>query len=543
MTDFNLADCLETVAKIRQEQDALIQGNRVVSWKDFNQNAEKISSWLQSVKSAKQIKVAMYTYNEIAYIEASFACLKASMVPVNINYRYKAQELLYLFDNSDAEIVLVHSDFIPSLSKILPHLKKIKGVIVIGDAEIDSNFSHINVINYRTLIMRKAPEKITDKEARSGDDEIIIYTGGTTGLPKGVMWRQRDLYRTLAGGTVAAPPENYKLYTEFVSNTPKILRVLILPPLMHGTAFFSSLVALLAGGTVILASNTKGFDAQEVLEIVEHRRPNVISIVGDAFGHPLLSELERKTYDISSIEFIASAGAIWSKRVKAGLLKHNNSMLLSDGLGSSEAHNIGVAVTTIDNINELKPRFSFNPNTLLLDHQMNPIDIKPGVKGMIAVTGSRPAGYYKDERKSEQTFLHVNGLECTPSGDWVQVNEDGKTFSLLGRGSVCINTGGEKVFPDEVEVVIKQFDGIVDAVVIGIPNETWGEAVTAVVSTDREALDREALIGFVKSKLADYKAPKNLVVVPRVFRGPNGKADYKLTREIALASLNRCQIS
>jgi acyl-CoA synthetase (AMP-forming)/AMP-acid ligase II len=482
--------------------------------------------------------MAMYTYNDIAYLEASYACIKTSVIPVNINYRYKEQELLYLFDNSDAQIVLIHSDFVPSLNKILPQLDKIKGVIIIGDAEIDSKFSHITVINYRDLLARKSSAIAAKDQARSGDDKIIIYTGGTTGLPKGVMWRQRDLYRTLAGGTDSAPPETYPLYHEFVSNTPKILKVLILPPLMHGTAFFSSLVVLLAGGSVILASNTRVFDAREVLEIVEDRRPNAMSIVGDAFGQPLLKELERKNYDISSIEFIASAGAIWSHRVKSGLLMHNKSMLLSDGLGSSEAHNIGSSITTMDNIDELTPRFSFNHNTLLLDDQMKPIEIKPGVKGMIAVSGSRPAGYYKDERKSKETFLRINGLECTPSGDWVQVNEDGITFSLLGRGSACINTGGEKVFPEEVEMVIKQFGGIVDAVVVGIPDDKWGEVVTAVISTDGEELGREALVCFVRSKLANYKAPKNIVIVPRVFRGPNGKADYKLTKEIALTELN-----
>ena len=538
MTEFNLADCLEIVADVRGENPAVIQGDRVLSWKEFDQNAAKIGDWLQSVTSTAQAKVAMYTYNNIAYLEASYACLKASMVPVNINYRYKEQELLYLFNNSDSEVVLIHSDFIPALENILPKLDHIKGVIIIGDDEIDPKFNHTSTITYSVLLAQKAPEDIDRSEHRSGHDMIFIYTGGTTGMPKGVMWRQSDLYRTLAGGTVAPPPESHSLFREFVANPPKLLNALILPPLMHGTAFFSSLVALLAGGTVILARETKSFDPEQVWQIVEHRQPNVMNIVGDTLGRPLLKELERKAYDISSIEFIASAGALWSNKVKAGMLKHNKSMSLFDGLGSSEAHNIGTAVTTIDNIGEATPRFAFNPNTLLLDEKMKPLEIKPGVKGMIAVTGARPAGYYKDESKSKKTFLRVNGLDCTPSGDWAQVNEDGVTFTLLGRGSICINTGGEKVFPEEVEGVLKQFDGIEDAVVVGIADERWGEVVTAVISTDQPDLNPDELISFVKSKLANYKAPKNIVVVEKVFRGLNGKADYKETKKIAMDKLN-----
>lgn len=542
MTDWNLADCLDTIAAMRGERPAIIQGDNTVSWRAFEGNADRIAGWLGQCGVPVGGQVALYSYNHIAYLEASYACLKASMVPVNINYRYKQDELLYLFNNSDAQAVVVHIDFYSQFLSILPELPKIRCVMVVEgeETELGQNGS-VTFEHYRNVTDGPRSEA---PPARSGEDMIFIYTGGTTGMPKGVMWRQRDLYQTLAGGTVVPPPPTPEEFREFIAEEGALLKVLVLPPLMHGTAFFSSLVALLAGGTVILAASYVNFDAAEVWNTVERHKPNAMSIVGDTFARPLLDELNSKNYDISSLEFIASAGTLWSNKVKAGLLTHHSQLKLFDGLGSSEAHNIGTSITTVENINDPIPRFSFGSNTLLVDEAMEPIEIVPGAKGMIAVGGARPVGYYKDSKKSEQTFLVIDGRHCTLSGDWAEVNGDGESFTLLGRGSVCINTGGEKVFPEEVESTLKQFDGIVDAVVVGVPDERWGEVIVGVVSSEQsDPVDPDALIDFVKGKLANYKSPKHIVEVQKIFRSPAGKADYGATRELAISSLGLVQDS
>lgn len=532
MTDWNLAECLDTVAELRGERAALIQGDRTISWKSFDLHAQRIATWLHESGVEARHQVGLYAYNDVAYLETSYACLKASFFPVNINYRYKESELLYLFDNSDAQAALVHVDFLELFIAILPSLPKIKAVLLFGEGVniVASDWpDNVTVSSYEKIIetaMAPPPNR------RSGDDLVFIYTGGTTGMPKGVMWHQRDLYENLAGGTVIPPPPGREEYIQFILDEPYGLKVLILPPLMHGTAFFASIVALLAGGTVVLTENYTKFDTVEVLTTVERTRPNVLSIVGDTFGRPLLEELRRNSYDISSLELISSAGTLWSSKVKAGLLEFNDKLRLSDGLGSSEALNVGSSLTTIDNVGSPKPRFEFGTHTLIVDDEMNPLEIKPGTKGMIAVGGARPAGYYKDATKSDETFLKIDGRNCTLSGDWAEVNEDGKTFTLLGRGSVCINTGGEKVFPEEVEGAIKLYEGIVDAVVVGIPDDSWGEAVVGAISvTENADVDPDAIIAFVKTQLANYKAPKHIVKLPVIYRSPAGKADYAATKK------------
>jgi len=535
MTNWNLADCLDTVASICADRTAIIQGERHVSWKDFSQNANSISAWFLSSGVTAGGKVSLYTYNHIAYIEASYACMKAGIVPININYRYKDQELLYLFENSDSEAVVIHIDFLKTLERLLPQLPNIKAILVVG-AEKDKKLNRSSfVVTARYDDITAMAQPLLHHE-RSGDDLLFIYTGG---MPKGVMWKHNDLYQTLAGGTLIPPPETQAEFEAFVRNPSKRLNALILPPLMHGTAFFSSLLVLLAGGTVLLTENTKKFDPAEVWTIVDKLKPNVMNIVGDTFARPLLQELKRKSYEIGSLDFIASSGALWSNQVKAELLEFHPDLKMYDGLGSSEAHNIGMSLTTSENVNNPVPRFTFGVNTLLVDEKMNTIAIEAGAKGMIAVGGAHPVGYYKDKLKSKVTFLEINGKKCSLPGDWAQVNKDGETFTLLGRGSLCINTGGEKVYPEEVETVIKRFNNIIDAVVVGVPDPRWGEAIAVVVSSSEGRIDGMALVNFVKSELASYKAPKHIIQVDEVYRAPSGKADYKQAKDIAVERIGK----
>jgi acyl-CoA synthetase (AMP-forming)/AMP-acid ligase II len=537
MTNWNLANCLDTIAGIRKTRPAIIQGNRSLNWLDFERNAQTIAAWLSNQGLNPGSKVAIYCYNHIAYLESSYACFKASFIPVNINYRYKEQELLYLFNNSDSEAIVIHAKFLPMLTSILHRLQKVRAILVVdGDGDNFEPGLNATTDSYEALL--KNPGR-HENPSRTGDDIVFMYTGGTTGMPKGVMWRQRDLYQTLSGGTSGTTPRDQEAFRNFIIEEPKQLRALILPPLMHGTAFFSSLVALLAGGTILLTENLETFDPAEVWTIVSGQRPNILLIVGDAFARPLVKELEKNDYDITSLESINSSGALWSKKTKELLLKHSSKLTLYDGLGSSEAHNIGTAITTVENVDEPLPTFVFGENTLFVNEELEPLTPAPGTKGMLAVAGAKPVGYYRDDEKSTQLFTEINGRQCTLTGDWAIVNADGKTFTLLGRGSVCINTGGEKVFPEEVEATIKQFEDVADAIVVGIPDDRWGEIVAAVVSTESHSpVNPDNLRSFVKSKLASYKAPKHIIPVPIIARSPSGKADYGVAREIALEYLN-----
>ena len=536
MSAFNLADCLDVVADLRGPEDALIQGDRRLSWTELRSRCDNIAAWMKERGASHQAKVAVYTYNHPAYMEGCYAAMKAGLVPVNVNYRYREEELRYLLDNADAEIVIVHEDFIPLLSNVAGDLPKLKGVLFVADHDgsIDTN-GLPSAENIETVA--NTPRTLPEIE-RTTEDFLFLYTGGTTGMPKGVMWRQGDLYLRLAGAGLAPPPETMEAFREYVVNQPVRLRTLIGPPLMHGTGWFTAIIAWLAGGAVILLRNTRHFDAGELLETVERHKATTVTLVGDSFGKPLLREIENsgRQYDLSSLMIMTSSGVMWSEPVKQGLLKVCPQAMLVDAFSSSEAVGMGMSVTTAGGTVQTG-KFQLSDKTRLFDETLRPIETKPGSKGLVGVGGPQPVGYYKDPEKSARTFIEVDGGRYSVPGDWAQVNDDGKTLTLLGRGSVCINTGGEKVFPEEVEEVIKRFPGVCDVVVVGVPNERFGEAITAVVSSLGPALDTEAIKRFVKEHLAGYKAPKHVVIVDEVYRSPSGKADFKKTKEVAIAAL------
>jgi fatty-acyl-CoA synthase len=356
-------------------------------------------------------------------------------------------------------------------------------------------------------------------------------------MPKGVMWRQGDLFSRFGGGGLAPAPADLDGYREFLNGQPAA-RLLVGPPLMHGTGWFTSMISWLGGGAVVLLPNPKKFDPAELLECAQKHEVTGITIVGDPFAKPIVRELEANAgkYDISSVVIVMSSGVMWSEEAKRGLLAANENMLLMDAFSSSEAIGMGTSLTTKGgSVNTGK--FAITPTTRLFDAELRILESKPGTRGMVGVGGPQPVGYYKDPEKSAKTFVEAEGQRFAVPGDWAVIEEDGVSLTLLGRGSVCINTGGEKVFPEEVEEVIKRFAGIRDAVVVGVPDEKWGEAITAVVSSQTEELDEAALKEHVKSHLASYKCPKFIVPVAEVYRSPSGKADFKRTRQTALEAL------
>jgi len=517
---WNLADCLDRVAAIRGDAEALVQGARVISWRDVERRASNLAAWMIEHGATRQGKVAIYTF-------------KAALVPANVNYRYREEELRYLLDNADAEFVVVHQDFVDLLSKVIGALPGIKGVLVVSErpGAVLPSFAQ----DYEQVAESARPARAV---ARSGDDMMFLYTGGTTGMPKGVMWRQDDLYHRFAGGGLGPAPADMAAFVAFVESTPMRLRTLIGPPLMHGTGWFTAMIAWLTGGTVIMMNDPKTFDAGQLWEVVGRAKPTAITIVGDSFAKPMLRALEAAggKYDLSSVGMIASSGVMWSQEVKQALLEHHPYMMLIDAFSSSEAIGMGMSITTKDGASSTA-KFQLSDKTRLFDEHLCLLDTQPGTKGLIGVGGPQPVGYYKDPEKSARTFVETEHGRFSVPGDWAVVNDDGVTLTVLGRGSVCINTGGEKVFPEEVEEIIKRYPGVADAVVVGVPDEKWGEAITAVISTHGGSIDTAALKQFVKDHLAAYKAPKNVVCVDEVYRSPSGKADFKRTRQVALEAL------
>jgi fatty-acyl-CoA synthase len=531
----NLAYALDIVAEIRADEDSLIQGDRHLSWSQVERRARNLSAWMIERGASRQGKVAVYTYNHPAYMESIYAAFKAALVPVNVNYRYQAEELRYLLDNSDSEIVVVHEDFAPLLEEVLPDLPQVVGVLVVEETGEYDIASIASAAPYEATAESDRPAALTEL---SPDDLLLLYTGGTTGMPKGVMWRQGDFFTRFGGGGIGATPETEAAYREFVKNPPMRYRSLICPPLMHGTGWFQAMIAWLVGGVTVVLESAKKFDAAELWRTVDAEKITAITIVGDPFAKPMAKELEDNgdAYDISSVVMIASSGVMWSEETKQRLLAHHSGVVLADAFSSSEAIGMGMSFTTAAGSVQTG-KFQLSDTTKLFNADLELIETEPGARGLVGVGGLQPLGYYKDPEKSAKTFVECEAGRFSVPGDWAEVNEDGITLSLLGRGSVCINTGGEKVFPEEVEEVIKRFDGVKDVVVVGVPDDRWGEAITAVVSSHEADLDGEAIIEHVKGSLAGYKAPKHVVQVPEVYRSPAGKADFKRTRETAIELL------
>jgi fatty-acyl-CoA synthase len=377
-------------------------------------------------------------------------------------------------------------------------------------------------------------EPVQGPWGRDGDHLLMLYTGGTTGMPKGVMWRQDDLFRNLAGSLnprFREDPVDYGVVDAGIGGPGFV--GLPACPLMHGTGMFTQLILLVGGGSTVLLEK-RNLDVVEILDTIEREKVNQLVIVGDAFAKPILRELDANEgrWDLSSMFMIASSGVMFSEESKQGLLRHNPTMMIIDAFSSSEAVGMGQSVSTAG-AEATTAKFIVGENTRVITDDGRAVVPGSGEIGRVAVGGFQPIGYYKDEAKTAATFIQFEGRRYSCPGDWAQVEADG-SLTLLGRGSVCINTGGEKVFPEEVEEVLKTFEGVRDAVAVGIPDDKFGEAITAVVEpAPGVELDSAAVIAHVKSKLASYKAPKHVVSVDTIGRAPNGKVDYKRLKALA----------
>ncbi|MFM7686136.1 MAG: acyl-CoA synthetase [Actinomycetota bacterium] len=538
MAGWNFADVYEAVAARVPDRPCQVQGDRVITWSQFDARADALAADMLAAGMGHQAKVAAYLHNGPEYLEVYVAAFKGGFAPVNTNYRYGHHEIVYLFDNADAEAVVFHAAFVELVEQVRHELPKVRRWYCVADGTAPVPAW---AADYETVVSATVQGPVQGPWGRSGDDLLLLYTGGTTGMPKGVMWRQDDLFNVLGSGgnaVLGIPPATSveELVSRLDPTQPGFV-LLSACPLMHGTGQFSSFIAMNLGGCVVTLPS-RHFDVAELLGEVQRNRVNSVIIVGQAFAGPILEHLEVRpgAYDLSSVLMVSSSGVMWSQENKQGLLRHMPQAALFDSFGSSEAVGMGASVSTAGGTTQTA-RFQIGPACAVFTEDGRRVQPGSGERGLVAVGGYIPLGYYKDEAKTAQTFRAFEDRRWSVPGDWAEVNDDG-TLVLLGRGSVCINTGGEKVFPEEVEEALKQHPSVRDAVAVGIPDDRFGETICAVVeATDGASPDLAELSAHVKQHLAAYKAPRHVVLVPTIGRAPNGKVDYKRLKALAVERL------
>ena len=533
---FSFGDIVDAVSDVvPKNAPAFVHGARQIDWGEATTRRNNLARALHSRGLVPGDKVAFYMRNGIEYGELTGACFVGRLVHVNVNYRYKPEEVHYILDNSDAAAIVYDREFKGAIAQIHNQLPKVKAFVEVNETADVAPFAE----QYEKLAATGTGAKI--KGERSPEDLVMVYTGGTTGMPKGVMYQQGDLAGgllmrlTLLTGRVPATSADV---AELVKATGGVgARYLPACPQMHGTGFFGTMSTIMTGGCVVTVDNAS-LDPDAIWTAVEKNKISSMAIVGDPFGRPLLRVLDEAPgkYDLSSIIGIGSSGAMWTHDVKEGLLKHIPQATLTDNFASTEALGMGASITTKDAVSQTAA-FVLGENAMVLDDNDEPIPPGTGVAGRLAVGGILPLGYYKDPDKTARTIKIINGKRFSIPGDYAIVEADGR-LTVLGRGSNCINTAGEKVFPEEVEEALKTHPSIEDALVLGVPDEKWGQAVTGVVKlAPGMGFDEASLRAHVRETLAGYKTPKRILVAEVNLRAPNGKADYKSAAQFAREAL------
>jgi len=535
---WNYGDILDGVdAVVPGDRPALIHGGGVTTWADFTSRTNNLAAQLRARGAQPGDKVAIYMRNRAAYMETLVACFKARLVQVNVNFRYLDAELEYIFDNSDARFAVFSSEFREHVSALRGRLPKLEHWIEVTEEGADC-------LEFATPFeeLAESGDGTPLGIERSPHDLLFIYTGGTTGMPKGVMWEAEALWGALGFGAnqpanLGEKPASVEQHVANVKAFGAGPRQIPACPLMHGTGLLTAIGTISGGGCVVTLEG-EHFDPVELFDAIDRDAADSIVIVGDAFAKPMLTCLDENPgrWSLASLKMVVSSGVMWSREVKQGLLKHHAGMMLVDTFGSSEAVGFGTSVTTAAGETGTA-KFQIGDSCKVFTEDHREVEPGSGERGFIARRGPIPAGYYKDEKKSAETFPTIDGVLYSIPGDWCTVEADG-TLTLLGRGSVCINTAGEKVYPEEVEEALKRHAAVEDALVVGLADDKWGQAVTAVVELQGSAsFDEAELRAFVKGELAGYKAPKRVFVTEKMFRAPNGKADYKSAREYAERAL------
>ena len=544
--ELNLADLFESLADAIPERLAAVCGDVRLSYRALDERANRLANALAARGLGAGDHVGLYLYNCAEFLEAVLAAFKIRAVPINVNYRYVEDELSFLLKNADCKAVLYSAELGPRVAAVRAGVPTLRLTVSVGghDPSADS-------LEYEQLLASGSPERRFGP--RSGDDLYIIYTGGTTGMPRGVMWRHEDVfYAGLQGGNPGGEP-----LASAAELAPAVLAregpmiIFAAAPFIHGAAQWAAWIGLFTGGTVVIAPG-KSYDARVTCQLVEAEKVNTIILVGDAMARPLADALSRwgrerpqtpgssgalegeaahDVPDMSSLMVIASSGAVLSDTVKAQLQERLPSTMILNNFGATETGHQGTSFSSG------RPTFYMDESNTVLGDDLRPLKPGSGAMGKLARRGRLPVGYYNDPEKTAQTFLTLDGQRWVVPGDFATVEDDGQ-ITVFGRGAACINSGGEKIFVEEVESVLKAHPAIEDAVVVGVPDERWGQRVAAVVSLRPGAEVTLALVdAHCRAHLAGYKVPRQLHVVTALVRQPSGKPDYRWAREVAVASL------
>lgn len=531
----NIADLAEHAIDAVPDRIALIGGDSQLTYAELEEKANRLAHYLIDQGVKKDDKVGLYCRNRIEIVIAMLGIVKAGAILVNVNFRYVEGELKYLFENSDM-VALVHERrYADRVANVLPETPKVKTVLSIEDGTEDpaGDFHQYGAVEFYSALEQSSPER--DFGPRSADDIYLLYTGGTTGFPKGVMWRHEDIYRVLFGGTDFATGEpiadEYDLAKQAAANPPMVRYPI--PPMIHGATQSATWMSLFSGQTVVLVPE---FDADEVWRTIATHKVNLLFFTGDAMARPLIDALlahqeKGNEYDLSSLFLLASTAALFSTSIKEKFLELLPDRIITDSIGSSETGFGGTSVVAKGQSHTGGPRVTIDKNTVVLDEDGNEVKPGSGVRGIIAKRGHIPVGYFKDEKKTAETFKTINAVRYAIPGDYAEVEADG-TVTMLGRGSVSINSGGEKIYPEEVEAALKGHPDVFDALVVGVPDPRFGQHVAAVVHAREGTKPTLAeLDAFVRKEIAGYKVPRSLWYVDEVKRSPAGKPDYRWAKD------------
>ncbi len=536
--EVNVAEAQEAIGEAIPDREAVVFRDRRFTYAEWNERTRRLGNYLSSLGlgchrerasladwESGQDHLALYLYNGNEYLEGMLGSYKARVAPFNVNYRYVDDELVYLLNDAKAKAIVYHAEFAPRVEAVRSAVPTLEHFIQVAD---DSGNGLIpGAVDYETALAGSSADR--PDVTWSPDDLYILYTGGTTGMPKGVLWRQSDiLFSALGGGAHGSVAEMVE------AARGGGMRILPAAPFMHGAGHWIAFTALNGGHTCVIQNEAKRLDPKDVWSVCEREKVNFLQIVGDAFGRPLLDELERGSYDLSSLQILLSGGAPLNASLKARFLEHLPHLNVVDGLGSSETGGQGSHVSTRET-GAATGRFTPGPDNVIVDESLSRV-LDPGHEGMgwWAKRGRVPLGYLGDEEKTRKTFVRLDGVRYAIPGDRARHLADG-TVELHGRDSATINSGGEKIFAEEVEHAIKQHPAVYDAVVTGRPSEVWGNEVVAVVQLKEGASATEGeLIEFCGEHLARYKLPKAVVFRDHVVRSPSGKADYRWAKEQAM---------
>jgi acyl-CoA synthetase (AMP-forming)/AMP-acid ligase II len=529
---FNLADLFENAVDAFADRAYLVAEGKRSTYLEMEARANRLAHHLQAHGIGPGDHVGIYALNSVEWVESLWAIFKLRAVFININYRYVEEELAYIFDNADLTALIYDQRYSQPVAALHDQVPGLKHRICIQDES--GVTAAVDAVDYEVAMASGSP--VRDFGPRSDDDLYILYTGGTTGMPKGVVWRHVDVFYALGGGIDAHTGERAEKPDEMVERGEAEGGQVFLPiaPLMHGATQWAVMSGSFVGRTLVLMAK---FDPDQVWQLVADEKVNGIMITGDAMGRPMVEALDRAASkpDLASWALLVSSAAVFSPTVKDRFFEHKENLIIIDSIGSSETGNNGMAIITKGNtlMRGGGPTVKAGPGTLVLDENLKPLSPGSGVVGKVARCGDIPLEYYNDPAKSAETFVTVDGARYAVPGDFAQIESDG-TITLLGRGSVSINSGGEKIYPEEVEQAVKDHPDVYDCVVIGVPDEKFGSRVAAIVEPRQgRSPDLDGIQAHCRTKIAGYKIPRQLHIVDQVERAPSGKPDYRWAKSVA----------